>query len=54
LGIDTTGGNFTYGGDLAGAAPAKGFTKLGNNTLYLSGSNTYTGPTTIVAAPWRR
>ena len=44
LGIDTTGGNATYTGAIAGGM---GLTKLGVNTLYLTNNNTYTGMTTI-------
>ena len=44
LGIDTTGGNFTYNGLIGGAM---GLTKLGANTLSLSGANTYSGGTTV-------
>ena len=44
LGIDTTSGNFSYGGAIAGTM---GLNKLGGNTLYLTGANTYSGPTTI-------
>ncbi len=44
LGIDTTAGNFSYGSNIVGSL---GVTKLGTNSLTLSGSNTYTGPTTI-------
>ena len=44
LGIDTTASNFSYGSNIAGSM---GVTKLGTNSLTLSGSNTYTGRTTI-------
>ncbi|MGA2254373.1 MAG: autotransporter-associated beta strand repeat-containing protein, partial [Thermoguttaceae bacterium] len=44
LGIDTTNGNFTYASNISQAV---GLTKLGANTLALTGSNTYTGPTTV-------
>ena len=44
LGIDTSGGSFTFPGALAGAM---GVNKLGGNTLYLTGTNSYSGPTTI-------
>jgi autotransporter-associated beta strand protein len=44
LGIDTSGGSFTYPSNIAGAL---GLVKLGSNTLLLTGSNTYTGNTTI-------
>ncbi|MEI6607943.1 MAG: autotransporter-associated beta strand repeat-containing protein, partial [Verrucomicrobiota bacterium] len=46
LGIDTTGGDFTYGN----AIPAKanmGLLKLGSNTLTLAAANLDTRPTTI-------
>ena len=46
LGIDTTDGDFTYGINLTGSI---GLTKLGTNTLTLTGSNTYTGSTTVNA-----
>ena len=46
FGIDTTGGNFTYGSTLGGSL---GFTKLGNNTLLLTGSNAYSGNTEVIA-----
>ena len=39
LGIDTTNGNFTYGGSITQALT---LTKLGANTLTLTGANTYT------------
>jgi fibronectin-binding autotransporter adhesin len=47
LGIDTAGGNATFSPiSLSGAI---GLTKLGANTLTLTGSNTHTGNTTISA-----
>lgn len=47
VGIDTTAGNFDRGA-ITGA-PTKGLAKLGTNTLTLSGTNTYTGVTTVRA-----
>jgi autotransporter-associated beta strand protein len=49
IGFDTGAGNRTYSIALAdGAGPSvRGLTKLGNNTLFLTGNNTYTGNTTI-------
>ncbi len=44
LGFDTTNGNGTYSNALTMAA---GLTKLGSNTLTLSGANTYTGSTLV-------
>ncbi len=55
LGLDTTnaaGGNFAYSSNIAntnGGANVLGLVKLGGNTLTLSGSNTYTGPTIVNA-----
>ena len=48
VGIDTTNGDFTYDTSVAGS-PTKGLVKLGANTLTLSGTNTYTGVTTLTA-----
>jgi autotransporter-associated beta strand protein len=45
LGFDTTGGNFTYDSVITGNP---GIDKIGNNTLTLTGANTYTGPTRIL------
>ncbi len=52
LGFDTTnaGGNFTYTGDITNTnagANALGVEKLGTGTLTLSGSNSYSGGTTL-------
>jgi autotransporter-associated beta strand protein len=40
LGIDTTGGDFAYSSVITGSL---GLTKLGSNTLTITGSNTFTG-----------
>ena len=45
VGIDTTVGNFTYASNIP--VTTRGLTKLGPNTLTLTGSNRYTGVTTI-------
>ena len=48
LGIDTTAASGTYAGIVSNiGANVLGLNKLGTNTLTLSGSNTYTGPTTV-------
>ena len=44
--IDTSAGDFTYASTIAGS---RAFTKLGKNSLTLSGNNSYTGITTITA-----
>lgn len=47
VGIDTTGGNFEY--TTAVSSNTRGLSKLGANTLTLSGASAYTGPTTVQA-----
>jgi len=47
VGIDTTAGNFTYASNVPNTT--RGLTKLGANTLTLTGTNSYTGPTTVSA-----
>ena len=52
LGIDTGSGSQTYGSVITntnGGANTVGITKLGTNTLTLTGNNTYTGTTRISA-----
>lgn len=44
--VDTTAGDFIHSADITGS-PNKSLTKLGANTLTLSGDNTYTGKTTV-------
>jgi fibronectin-binding autotransporter adhesin len=46
VGIDTTGGDFTYASSIP--STTLGLSKIGPNTLTLSGTNSYTGPTTIL------
>ncbi|HJT81487.1 MAG TPA: autotransporter-associated beta strand repeat-containing protein [Chthoniobacterales bacterium] len=45
LGIDTTGGNFTYNSAMT---QSFGLTKMGTNTLTLGGANGYTGATNVL------
>ena len=47
VGIDTTAGNFTYASNIP--STTRGLTKLGTNTLTLTGSNSYTGGTLMNA-----
>lgn len=50
IGFDTTSGNRTYPNVIANTAKgALGLTKLSSNTLTISGANTYTGPTLVIA-----
>lgn len=50
IGFDTTSGNRTYPNAITNTAKgALGLTKLGSNTLTISGANTYTGPTLVIA-----
>ena len=51
LGLDTSAGNFTYTSNLGNLSGGNvlNVAKLGNNTLTLSGTNSYTGTTTAVA-----
>lgn len=44
LGIDTSSGDFTYTGNTSGA---QGLTKLGDNSLILTGAISHTGGTTV-------
>lgn len=44
VGIDTTAGNFTHASNITGS---RSLTKLGANTLTLSGANTYSGGTRV-------
>ena len=45
VGIDTTAGNFTYSSNIP--ATTMGLTKLGPNTLTLTGVNSYSGTTSV-------
>ena len=47
VGIDTTNGNFTHANSIP--STTRGFTKLGANSLILSGNNTISGPVTVAA-----
>jgi len=47
VGLDTTNGNYAYASNIGSST--YGLTKLGSGTLTLSGSNIYTGGTSIVA-----
>ena len=50
LGIDvTTGNSFSYANDIGATQAAKGLTKSGDGNVTLSGTNTYSGATTISA-----
>ena len=46
VGIDTTAGDFSYASNVTGT---RGLTKLGANTLTITGQTSYTGPTTVNA-----
>ncbi|MEI8375853.1 MAG: autotransporter-associated beta strand repeat-containing protein [Planctomycetota bacterium] len=46
FGIDTSGGSLSYNSKITGSM---GLAKLGGNTLLLTGSNTYSGPTIVSA-----
>ena len=51
LGLDTTNGNATYGGNIStvGSNGAGGLAIIGGNALCLTGSNSYAGPTLVSA-----
>ena len=50
IGFDTTSGARTYPNAITNTAQGVlGLTKLGANTLTISGANTYTGPTLVIA-----
>ncbi len=51
LGLDTSGGDATYSSSISaiGSGGAGSLVKLGANTLYLTGANTYSGSTAINA-----
>ena len=48
FGIDTTDGDTTFGSSGGTLTGSLSFVKLGNNTLLLTGNNTYTGDTVVV------
>jgi autotransporter-associated beta strand protein len=50
IGLNTANSDFTYAGNIsnpAGGANSLGLVKIGGKKLTLSGTNTYTGPTTV-------
>jgi autotransporter-associated beta strand protein len=47
IGFDTSAGPRTYAADLGGIRGTFGLTKVGGNTLIITGSNSYTGPTVV-------
>ena len=49
LGIDTTDGDFSYGGNLGSACSTVGLAVLGDNTLALTAHNSYSGGTDVLA-----
>ena len=46
IGIDTSAGNFVLSDSIADS-PSRGLTKLGQNSLEITGTNTYTGATVV-------
>ena len=49
LTVNTAAGNITLSGNITGTLSAVSLTQTGTGRLILSGSNTYTGPTTVQA-----
>jgi fibronectin-binding autotransporter adhesin len=47
IGIDTTGGNYSYASNISDINGQTHFAKLGGNGLTLTGTNTYSGNTTV-------
>ncbi len=47
LGIDTTGGDFTYGSAIGNGVSTLNLRKLGASTLRLTGASTYSGTTSV-------